>query len=173
MMRIVALLLFSANAAFSAAIPTAEYQARRARLAKEIGTNAMLVVFSAKPKARDMDIEYPYRQSDAMLYLTGIDQPDATLVMLPADSDYREVIFVRDSNPRQEMWTGHIATHDEITARSGISKVEAVGRFRPFLNTAFGGGTWDPTFYPRAMSSFYNTVRSGNAEIWLLLGTEE
>src|SRR5438552_9920022 len=170
MMRIVALLLFSANAAYSAAIPTAEYQARRARLAKQIGTNAMLVVFSAKPKARDMDIEYPYRQSDTMLYLTGIDQPDATLVMLPADSDYREVIFVRDSIPRQEMWTGHIATHEQVTAASGIAKVESSGRFRPFVNAALSGGSWDPVFYPRAMPSFYNSVRSAQAEIWLLLG---
>src|SRR5438477_5887999 len=172
MMRIVALLLFSANAAFSAAIPTAEYQARRARLAKEIGTNAMLVVFSAKPKARDMDIDYPYRQSDSMLYLTGIDQPDATLVMLPGESDYREVIFVRDSNARQEMWTGHIATHDEITATSGISKVESVNRFRAFVNAALSGGSWDQTFYPRATPSFYNAVRSGQAEVWMLLGSE-
>src|SRR5436190_6958634 len=173
MMRIMALLFFFAQALFGAAIPASEYQTRRARLAKEIGSNAMLVVFSGKPKARDMDIEYPYRQGDWMMYLTGINQPDATLVMLPGETDLREVVFVRDSNPRQEMWTGHIATHDEITARSGISKVESAGRFRPFINTAFGGGTWDPTFYPRAMTSFYNIVRSGNAEIWLLLGTEE
>jgi Xaa-Pro aminopeptidase len=71
------------------------------------------------------------------------------------------------------MWTGHIATHDEITARSGISKVESSNRFRPFINAAFNGGSWEQTFYPRAMASFYNTVRSGNAEIWLLLGTDE
>jgi Xaa-Pro aminopeptidase len=120
-----------------------------------------------------MDIEYPFRQSDTMLYLTGIDQPDTTLVMIPSETDLREVLFVRDSNPRQEMWTGHIATHDESTARSGISKVESSARFRAFINTALGGGQWDPTFYPRAMPSFYNTVRSGNAEVWLLLGTEE
>ena len=105
MLRIAVLLLATA-----AAIPPAEYQSRRARLAKEIGPNAMLVVFSGKPKARDMDIDYPFRQSDWMYYLTGIDQPDATLVMLPGETDFREVIFVRDSNPRQEMWTGHIAT---------------------------------------------------------------
>ena len=172
-MRFAAVLFFSAQLALAAGIPSTEYQSRRARLAREIGPNAMLVVFSGKPKARDMDIEYPYRQSDWMFYLTGIDQPDATLVMLPGETDFRDVIFVRDSNPRQEMWTGHIATHDEITARSGISKVESAGRFRPFINAAFSGANWDPTFYPRAMPSFYNTVRSGNAEIWLLLGTEE
>src|SRR6266536_2987575 len=76
-MRLIVFLL-----ATIAAIPSSEYQARRARLAKEIGPNAMLVVFSGKPKARDMDIEYPFRQGDWMMYLTGINQPDTTLVML-------------------------------------------------------------------------------------------
>ena len=171
MMRIVALLLFSAQAAFAAAIPAADYQARRARLAKEIGPNAMLIVFSAKPKARDMDIEYPFRQGDAMLYLTGIDQPDATLVMLPGETEFRDVVFVRDSSPRQEMWTGHIATHDEVTARSGINKVESSGRFRGFVYTALQGGSWDQVFYPRAMSAFYISVRSGQAEIWFVFDT--
>ena len=167
-MRFVVFLLAAA-----AAIPSSEYQARRARLAKEIGPNGMLIVFSGKPKARDMDIEYPYRQSDWMLYLTGIDQPDATLVMIPTADDLREVLFVRDSNARQEMWTGHIATHDEVSARSGIAKVESAARFRPFVNAALGGGPWGDSTYSRAMPSFYNVVRSGNAEIWLLLGSEE
>src|SRR5439155_13808025 len=130
-------------------------------------------IFSAKPKARDADIEYPYRQSDSMLYLTGIEQPDATLVMLPGESDDREVIFVRDSNPRQELWTGHIATHDQITAISGIAKVESAGRFRAFVNAALAGGPWDPIFGTRAMPSFYNSVRSGQGEIWLLLGSDD
>ena len=170
-MRIVALLLFSVQAAVAAAIPAADFQARRAHLAKEIGPNAMLIVFSAKPKARDMDIEYPFRQGDAMLYLTGIDQPDATLVMLPGETEFRDAVFVRDSNPRQEMWTGHIATHDEITATSGINKVESSGRFRGFVYTALQGGSWDQVFYPRAMSAFYNSVRSGQAEIWFVFDT--
>src|SRR2546428_6671183 len=160
MMRMAALLFFSAQTLFGAAIPASEYQARRARLAKEIGPNAMLIVFWGKLKARDMDIEYPFRQGDTMLYLTGMDQPDATLVIIPGEADLREVLFVRDINPRQEMWTGHIATHDEITARSGIAKVESAGRFRVFINAAFGGGPWGDSTYARAMPSFYNTVRS-------------
>ncbi|PYQ56424.1 MAG: hypothetical protein DMF58_20775 [Acidobacteria bacterium] len=59
MMRIMALLFFAAHSALGAAIPASEYQARRARLAKEIGSNAMLIMFSAKPKARDLDIISP------------------------------------------------------------------------------------------------------------------
>ena len=73
--------------------------------------------------------------------------------MVPGETDYREVIFVRDSNPRQEMWTGHIATHDEITATSGIAKVESVNRFRAFVNAALSGGSWSPRRRRRSASS--------------------
>src|SRR5581483_803072 len=153
-------------------IAPSEFAARRARLAKEMGPNAMLVVFSARPKVRDNDIQYPYRQSDTMLYLTGIDQPDTTLLLIPGEMEYREVVFVRDSNPRQEMWTGHIPTHEEVTAISGIARVESSGRFRSFLNAAFGGGSLDPVFYPRAMPAFYDAVRNGRAEVWFVRGEE-
>src|ERR1700752_1702764 len=61
--RIAALLLL-AQSAIAAAVAPSEYQARRDRLANQLGPNAMLIVFSAKTKARDMDIDYPYRQSD-------------------------------------------------------------------------------------------------------------
>jgi Xaa-Pro aminopeptidase len=169
MFRFGAVILLSIHTAMAAGIAPAEYAERRARLAKEIGPNAMLIVFSAKPKSRDADIDYPFRQGDPMLYLTGISEPDATLLMLPAESEYREIIFVRDRNPRQEMWTGRISTHQEVTAGSGIAKVESASRVRPFINSALLGGTWgDSGFYPRAMPAFYNIVRAGQAEIWLL-----
>jgi Xaa-Pro aminopeptidase len=171
MLRFSLALFLTVNAAFAAGIAPAEYQARRATLASEIGPNGMLVVFSARPKIRDNDIEWPFRQSDAMLYLTGLDQPDTTLVMVPGDGG-RATVFVRDSNPRQEMWTGHIATHEQVTAISGIADVESAGRFRGFVTAALGGGPWngggDVVFYPRAMPAFYRAVRSGKAEIWLV-----
>lgn len=168
MLNIAAILLMAVQA-----ITPSEYAARRAEVAKQIGPNAMLVVFSAKPKIRDNDIDWPYRQSDWLLYLTGITEPGATLVILPGESGYRDVVFVPDSNPRQELWTGHIATHAEITAISGIDKVESANRFRQFVATAFGGGSFDPVFFPRAMPSFYDSVRNGRAEVWLVFGRNE
>lgn len=45
-------------------VDASEYAARRARLAKEIGPNAMLVVFSPKRQIRSGDQEWPFRQSD-------------------------------------------------------------------------------------------------------------
>ena len=53
-------------------IDASEYAARRARLAKEIGTNAIFVAFSPRQQIRSGDQEWPFRQSDDLLYLTGI-----------------------------------------------------------------------------------------------------
>ena len=152
-------------------IDASEYTARRVRLAKEIGPNAILVVFSPKQQIRSGDQEWPFRQSDALLYLTGIDEEETTLVMVPGDPDFAEVVFVRDRNPQQEVWTGRIASHDEITKISGIKRAESSGRWRGFVASALGGNAWTATdsterMPPRAMPNFYNAVIAGHAELW-------
>src|SRR5262249_59599652 len=103
---LIVLLSLAATSAF--AIDAAEFAARRARLAKELGPNAMLVVFSAKPAIRNNDVEYPFRQSDDLLYLTGVTQTETTLVMLPGESGFSEVIFTRERDPQRELFTGKV-----------------------------------------------------------------
>jgi len=173
MKRIVILLLsLAATSAF--AIDAAEFAARRARLAKEIGPNAMLVVFSAKTAIRNGDVEYPFRQSDDLLYLTGIAQTDTTLVMLPGESGFSEVIFARERNPQLELYTGRVLSNDDVTKISGVKTVLGAGRFRQFANTALSGGAWPvpdavERVPGRAMPAFYDAVRNGRAEVWLSL----
>src|SRR5689334_23793010 len=115
------------------AIEPAEFAARRARLAKKLGPNAMLVVFSPKQVFRNGDVEYPFRQSDDLLYLTGISQTDTTLVMLPGESSFSEVVFTRERNPQTELFTGKVLSNAEVTKISGIRNVFGAGRFRQFV----------------------------------------
>ena len=152
-------------------IDASEYAARRARLAKAIGPKAIFVAFSPKQQIRSGDQEWPFRQSDALLYLTGIDEEETTLVMVPGDPDFSEVLFVRDRNPQQEVWTGRIPPRDEITRRSGIKRVESAGRWRGFVASALSGNQWAPPetterLSPRAMPAFYEAVTAGKAELW-------
>ena len=176
MRRLIFLLIaiLAAGFAFGQTKPTidaSEYAARRTRLAKEIGPNAILVAFSPKQQIRSGDQEWPFRQSDALLYLTGIDEEETTLVMVPGDPDFAEVLFVRDRNPQQEVWTGRIPPHDEITKISGIKHVESSGRWRALIAAALSGNQWPAAesterLSPRAMPNFYNAVTSGRAELW-------
>ncbi len=69
------------------AIPVSEYQARRAALARTIGTDAAFIAFSFEPARRTGDVDWPFRQEDNLLYLTGMNTPETTLVMLPGEPD--------------------------------------------------------------------------------------
>ena len=169
---LIVLLSLAATSAF--AFDASEFAARRARLATELGPDAMLVVFSARPAIRNGDVEYPFRQSDDLLYLTGISQTDTTLVMLPGESGFSEVIFTRERNPQSELYTGKVLSNDEVTKISGIKSVFGAARFRPFVNVALSGGAWPSPdsverIPRRATPKFNDAVRAGRAAVWLAL----
>ena len=89
-------------------VTAGELQARRGALAKAIGGDAVFIAFSSEPARRTGDVDWPFRQEDNLLYLTGMNEPDTTLVLLPGERERREVIFSRDRDPSNERWTGVI-----------------------------------------------------------------
>src|SRR5260370_40529389 len=82
-------LLAAPTPAQHAGIAPAEYQSRRAALAKAIGPDALFVAFSSEPARRTGDVDCPLRQEDNLLHLTGLNQPDTTLVLLPGRRERR------------------------------------------------------------------------------------
>ncbi len=172
-LRLIALLLFAASL-LAQEIPASEYKARRERLARAIGTNAMLVLTSPPPAERNGDVTYPFRQDDNLLYLTGIAQPNTSLVLIPGEEKYREVIFVDEANPAREIWTGRLLTTDEVKAKSGVAEVSASSTFRPFIDAALSGAPFGPAegyryFRGASMPAFRELVRGGRAEVWVPL----
>ncbi|MGA7160321.1 MAG: aminopeptidase P N-terminal domain-containing protein [Bacteroidota bacterium] len=99
-------------------IPGSVYKQRRERFMGEIGTDAVSIFFSASEKNRNGDDDYPFRQDDNFYYLTGFNEPNAILVMIPrgtllrSDQDstktdtVREILFVQPRDVRSERWTG-------------------------------------------------------------------
>ncbi len=111
--------------------------ARRARLMDRLGPNALAIVWSAEPKVYSLDVDYEYRQDSHFLYLTGIAQEGAVLVLMPGNRKSREVLFVREPNPRREHWNGHLLTKDEATAESGVKTVYYSGDVESFVTAMF------------------------------------
>jgi Xaa-Pro aminopeptidase len=85
-----------------ARVTAAEYQMRRAVLAKSIGPDAVFIAFSHEPMRRTGDVDWPFRQEDNLLYLTGMNAPDTTLVLLPGERDRKELVFASDRDPANE-----------------------------------------------------------------------
>jgi Xaa-Pro aminopeptidase len=157
-----------------ASITAAEFQARRAALAKAIGPDGAFIAFSSEPARRTGDVDWPFRQEDNLLYLTGINEPDTTLVMLPGERERREAIFTRDRDPGNERWTGVIPSSEQVTAATGIREVISPRRFTPFVDAllqghSFGAPSQSSYFAPPAMPAFLASMRAGRAEIWLVM----
>jgi Xaa-Pro aminopeptidase len=159
-------------------ITASEYQSRRAALAKAIGPDAVFIAFSFEPARRTGDVDWPFRQDDNLLYLTGMNVPETTLVLLPGERDRQEIIFASDRDPSNERWTGKIASKDEVTAATGVRDVGSARRFDGFVDALFQGSSFTiggpPGVYryfaPPAMPAFLASLRAGRAEVWLLLG---
>ena len=83
-----------------------EFQTRRARLMAETGPGSMIILTSAREVLRNGDSLYPFRQDSDFWYLTGLDEPEAVLVLLPEREQGEQLLFLRERDPDRERWDG-------------------------------------------------------------------
>ena len=144
-----------------------DLRARRERAMEKLGADTLAIFWSAPVRVYSHDVEYEYRQDSNLLYLTGIDQEDTVLVLMPGNETRREILFIREADPRREHWTGHTLTPAEATAQSGIQTVMTAREFEPFIaamlsKRAMGGNAND---YQR----FFQALSDAKARIALML----
>ena len=112
----------------------AELVARRARVAKEIGSTGVLVLFSAEPRIYTNDVDYEYRQENNFYYLTHLKQQGATLVLLPGNPPQREILFLPRRNPARETWDGYMYSPEQAQRLSGVAEIWDAREFQPFAD---------------------------------------
>ena len=147
-----------------------DLKARRARLMEKLGPGTLAIFWSAPVRVYSHDVEYEYRQDSNLLYLTGIDQEQTLLVLMPGNQTRREILFVRDADARREHWEGHSLTPAEAAAQSGIEAVFLTSQFEPFVAAvlskrnmpAMGAGSEE---YQR----FFDALAEGSAKIAVML----
>jgi Xaa-Pro aminopeptidase len=83
-----------------------EYKKRRTALAKSLKANSVAILFSARPKTRSNDTEYPYRQNSNFYYLTGFKEDNSTLLIVKESKKYKAYLFVQKKDKALELWTG-------------------------------------------------------------------
>ncbi|SNX27881.1 aminopeptidase P Metallo peptidase. MEROPS family M24B [Polynucleobacter meluiroseus] len=89
------------------------YQERRLRLAKQIlakSGGGIAIVNTAPEALRNRDSEFPYRHDSDFYYLTGFDEPGATLVMRVSGTSQQTQLeshlFCRPKDQEREIWDG-------------------------------------------------------------------
>jgi len=90
----------------------AVFAARREAIMRAIGPDGVLIVRSLPERLRNGDAFHRFRQASDLVYLTGFVEPETTLVVRPEAESERYVLFVRPSDPAQEVWDGKRAGVD-------------------------------------------------------------
>jgi Xaa-Pro aminopeptidase len=116
---------------------------RRERLSKRFPGD-VLVVASGHLKVRSNDEYYPFRACSDFFYLTGNQEPDCVLVMVPEQQGHHAVLFV-EPNPgktdssfftdrvKGEFWEGARLGVPESAARYQIQDTRPLGELRSFV----------------------------------------
>lgn len=112
------------------------FASRRRRLMDQLGPDAAALFVAAPVSVRSNDVEYPYRQSNDFLYLTGFVEPEAVALLLPGHPKEEYVLFVRPRDPERETWTGRragiegaVATHAAQAAFPVDKLDEKIGEY--------------------------------------------
>ncbi|MRX28073.1 M24 family metallopeptidase [Kangiella sp. HZ709] len=71
-----------------------------------MGDNSIAILPAANEKVRSRDVNFHFRQDSDFWYLTGFDEPEAVVVIIPGRKHGEFILFNREKDPIQETWHG-------------------------------------------------------------------
>lgn len=80
---------------------------RRQDLMDVMAENSIAIVPSAHEIIRNRDVEYPFRQDSDFYYLSGFDEPDSVIAIIPGREQAEYILFCRSRDPKMELWNGY------------------------------------------------------------------
>jgi Xaa-Pro aminopeptidase len=117
------------------AIDSRLFTENRKQFIRRMEKNSMAVFFSNDLVPRSADAVYRWRQNPDLFYLSGVDQEESFLILFPdaPQPQFREILFVRETNEEIAVWEGEKLSKAQATEVSGIAQVMWSNRFEAML----------------------------------------
>lgn len=98
--------------------------------------SSMVIVHANDIYPTNADGSMGFKQNSDLFYLTGIDQEDTVLVLMPdaGDPTEREILFVKETSELIAIWEGQKLTKEQAQQVSGIKRIEWAHTFESFLH---------------------------------------
>ena len=96
---------------------TSLYAQRRAKLAAQLGADAVAIIPTAPEQARNRDSDFSYRHDSYFYYLTGFSEPHAWLVI---DGQGHSSLFCQPKDLEREIWDGYRLGPDAAPKALGV-----------------------------------------------------
>ena len=109
----------------STPIPATLFIRNRRKLGESMEPGSVAMVGSNERVLRNGDQFFTFRQHSDFFYLTGINQPESVLIFSPGNADplLQEILFIRKSTSKSDLWLGPGLTPGKAALLSGIEEV--------------------------------------------------
>lgn len=152
-----------------AAVDTAMFAGHRAQFMQALDqAGAAAIIPTATTKVRNSDSDFRFRPTSDFWYLTGFNEPDACLVLLPAAGEQpaRSVLYLRERDKEREVWDGRRLGLERAPAMLGVDEARDITRLweeLPALLASREQIVWrfgDDVSSDRKMLETYETLRA-------------
>jgi Xaa-Pro aminopeptidase len=109
----------------------------RKNFVSRIKPSSLAIFHSNDEYPRSGDQSFIFKQNADFFYLTGIDQEQSVLLLFPncPNSQYKEVLFLRQTNEHIAVWEGHKYTKEEAKQASGIESIYWLSELENILHS--------------------------------------
>ncbi|MDD5363224.1 MAG: aminopeptidase P family protein [Ignavibacteria bacterium] len=104
----------------------------RKKLVKQLKPGSIAIVIANDMMPTNSDGLMKYRPNSDLYWLTGVDQEETVLILFPdsPDPNFKEVLFVRETNDLIAVWYGKKLSKAEATEKTGIENVVWLSDFQ-------------------------------------------
>jgi Xaa-Pro aminopeptidase len=101
-------------------------------------TNFIAIIPSNMTTFMAPDVPHTFKQNSDFLYLTGFKEPNSVLVMSKTDANgsaFKTTLFVRDKDPKKEIWEGSFTGPESVSKLCGIDTALSLNEFDTYLKS--------------------------------------
>jgi Xaa-Pro aminopeptidase len=104
-----------------------EFQQRRQDLMNHMEPNSIAILASANGILRNGDSEFRFRQSSDLYYLTGFQEAQSVLVLIPGRAQGQCLLFCQEKDPLKELWNGKLMGPEAAIKELGLDDAFPIG----------------------------------------------
>jgi len=146
-------------------LPASFFAKNRQALRDSMPTNSMAILFSNPVRNRSNDVDFEYHQNPNFFYLTGLNEPHAVIIIYKEEQEFgsklktNEILFLRERNLRDEVWTGKRLGVEGALLNLGIKTAMTNETFLSFENEY---ETFDKVLSFKEIEDVKNTQKKGD-----------
>ena len=114
-----------------------DFSGRRHRIFERLGSDVLVLVASPK-QYKSGDTSYEYRAASDLLYVAGVDDPGAVLILCGPAEEERSILFLPEASETAALWDGARTAPEDAVERYGVDAAYGIAELERRLPELLG-----------------------------------